>query len=35
VRSVCSIIYLEVAQPLLDDLAKVFDEFNMDDPTKV
>ncbi|CAJ1942596.1 unnamed protein product [Cylindrotheca closterium] len=27
--------YLEVAQPLLLDLAKLFDEFNMDDPTKV
>jgi hypothetical protein len=24
-----------VAQPLLDDLTKLFDEFNMDDPTKV
>jgi hypothetical protein len=27
--------YLEVAFPLLEDLAKLFDEFNMDDPTKV
>jgi hypothetical protein len=29
------VAYLEVAQPLLDDLGKLFDEFNMDDPTKV
>ena len=27
--------YLEVAQPLLEDLAGLFDELNMDDPTKV
>lgn len=27
--------YLDVAQPLLLDLANLFDEFNMDDPTKV
>ena len=27
--------YLEVAGPLLDDLTDLFDEFNMDDPTKV
>lgn len=27
--------YLEVVRPLLDDLALVFDELNMDDPTKV
>jgi hypothetical protein len=27
--------YLEVAQPLLLDLANLFDKFNMDDPTKV
>mmetsp|Transcript_40202 Transcript_40202/g.97036 ORF Transcript_40202/g.97036 Transcript_40202/m.97036 type:complete len:656 (+) Transcript_40202:156-2123(+) len=27
--------YLQVAQPLLLDLANLFDEFNMDDPTKV
>merc|ERR1719273_3059 len=27
--------YLEVAQPLLDDLAGLFEELNMDDPTKV
>lgn len=29
------VAYLEVAKPLLDDLANLFDEFNMDDPTKV
>jgi hypothetical protein len=29
------VAYLEIAQPLLDDLSKLFDEFNMDDPTKV
>lgn len=29
------ITYLEVAKPILDDLAKLFDEFNMNDPTKV
>lgn len=27
--------YLEVARPILDDLAFLFDEYNMDDPTKV
>ena len=27
--------YLEVAQPLLHNLATLFEEFNMDDPTKV
>ncbi|KAL3943912.1 MAG: hypothetical protein SGBAC_002029 [Bacillariaceae sp.] len=27
--------YLMVAQPLLKDLSNLFDEFNMDDPTKV
>ncbi len=27
--------YLEVASPILDDLARLFDEYNMDDPTKV
>lgn len=27
--------YLSVAFPLLDDLSRVFDELNMDDPTKV
>eukprot|EP00980_Cylindrotheca_fusiformis_P028193 scaffold22586_cov138-Cylindrotheca_fusiformis.AAC.13 len=27
--------YLEIAQPLLSDLSNLFDEFNMDDPTKV
>lgn len=27
--------YLDMAQPLLVDLANLFDEFNMDDPTKV
>jgi hypothetical protein len=29
------VAYLSIAQPLLDDLANLFDEFNMDDPTKV
>lgn len=29
------VAYLEVAKPLLEDLARLFDEFNMDDPTKV
>jgi len=28
-------VYLRVAHPLLDDLAALFDEMNMDDPTKV
>ncbi|MGK3754716.1 MAG: hypothetical protein ACI8RD_007025 [Bacillariaceae sp.] len=28
-------VYLEVAGPLLDDLSRLTDEFNMDDPTKV
>ena len=28
-------VYLEVAEPLLDDLSRLTDEFNMDDPTKV
>jgi hypothetical protein len=28
-------VYLEVAMPLLNDLESLFDEFNMDDPTKV
>ena len=27
--------YLEVARPILNDVANLFDEFNMDDPTKV
>jgi len=27
--------YLEVVNPLLDDLSSLIDEFNMDDPTKV
>ena len=27
--------YLEVIDPLLDDLTHLIDEFNMDDPTKV
>jgi hypothetical protein len=27
--------YLDVAEPLLLDLARLFDDFNMDDPTKV
>lgn len=27
--------YLEVASPILDDLARLFDEYNMDDPAKV
>jgi len=29
------VTYLEVAKPILDDLATLFDEFNMNDPTKV
>ncbi len=29
------VAYLEVAQPILKDLAALFDEFNMEDPTKV
>jgi len=29
------LVYLDVAQPLLLDLANLFDEFDMDDPTKV
>ena len=29
------ISYLEIVQPLLDDLAHVIDEFNMDDPSRV
>jgi len=28
-------VYLEVADPLLDDLSRLTEEFNMDDPTKV
>lgn len=29
------VAYLEVAKPLLEDLSVLFEEFNMDDPTKV
>jgi hypothetical protein len=29
------VAYLSIAQPILDDLANLFDEFNMDDPSKV
>ena len=29
------ITYLKIAKPVLDDLANLFDEMNMDDPTKV
>lgn len=28
-------LYMEVVEPLLNDLASVFDQYNMDDPTKV